>query len=83
MGAKFIEKHFTINKKDLGPDHLSSFDFKDMKKLVKEIKKYKSLLKSGKKTITISEKENRVNSRKSLVAYKFIKKGRSLLKIIL
>ena len=80
MGAKFIEKHFTINKKDLGPDHLSSFDFKDMKKLVKEIKKYKSLLKSGKKTITISEKENRVNSRKSLVAYKFIKKGQKFTK---
>ena len=80
LGAKFIEKHFTINKKDLGPDHLSSFDFKDMKKLVKEIKKYKSLLKSGKKTITISEKENRVNSRKSLVAYKFIKKGQKFTK---
>ena len=45
-----------------------------------EAKKYKSLLKSGKKTITISEKENRVNSRKSLVAYKFIKKGQKFTK---
>lgn len=75
LGASFIEKHFTINKKHLGPDHLSSFDLKDMKKLVKEVKKYKSLFKTGKKVVTISERENRINSRKSLVASKFIKKG--------
>jgi len=75
LGATFIEKHFTDNKMSLGPDHKASFNFKEMKKLVNEIKKYSSLFKSGKKIITKSELENRVNSRKSIVAKKFIKKG--------
>ena len=47
---------------------------------LKKLKKYKSLLKSGEKIVTNSEKENRINSRKSLVAYKFIKKGQKFTK---
>ena len=75
LGSTYVEKHFTLNKNSVGPDHAASFDFKDMKKLVMELKKYKSLLKTGKKTITISERENRINSRKSLVACGYIRKG--------
>ena len=80
LGSTYVEKHFTINKNSNGPDHAASFDFKDMKKLVVELKKYKSLLKSGKKIILNSEKENRINSRKSLVASRYIKKGEKFTK---
>ena len=31
MGAKIIEKHFTLNKKQDGPDHILSADEKDLK----------------------------------------------------
>lgn len=75
LEAPFIEKHFTDNKKLSGPDHKSSFDFNDMKKLVQEVKKFKSLFKSGNKIVTKSEKDNRKNSRKSIVAKKKIFKG--------
>lgn len=75
LEATYIEKHFTENKKSKGPDHKASYNFKEMKKMVLEIHKYKSLLKSGKKVVTKSEIENRINSRKSIVANKFIKKG--------
>jgi sialic acid synthase SpsE len=37
-GAKYIEKHFTLNKKDKGPDHAISADIKDFNKLVRDIR---------------------------------------------
>ena len=33
MGAKIIEKHFTINKKFKGPDHKASLDPNELKNL--------------------------------------------------
>ena len=36
LGARVIEKHFTLNKKIKGNDHYHSMDFKDLKNLVKE-----------------------------------------------
>ena len=38
-GANVIERHFTLNKRMEGPDHLLSSDMKEMKELVK-FKKY-------------------------------------------
>ena len=34
LGAKVIEKHFTINKKLRGPDHKASFNPDEFKTLV-------------------------------------------------
>ena len=34
LGARIIEKHFTLNKKAKGPDHASSLEPKELKQLV-------------------------------------------------
>ena len=38
-GAKIIEKHFTLNRKENGPDHALSSDPKTLSNLVKEIRR--------------------------------------------
>ena len=75
MGATFVEKHFTDNKKLSGPDHSASSDFKQLKQLTNKINVFNHMLKSGIKIVTKSEIENRVNSRKSIVAKNLILKG--------
>ena len=37
LGAKVIEKHFTIDKQMIGPDHLASLDPTELKKFIKDI----------------------------------------------
>ena len=37
-GASVVERHFTLNKKMEGPDHILSSDQKEMKKLIKSKK---------------------------------------------
>ena len=78
LGAKFIEKHFTLSRKLKGPDHNSSLEpheFTQMTKLIREIEISKG---GSKKIITKSELENRKIIRKSIVASEFIKKGESI-----
>ena len=75
MGAKIIEKHFTLNKKMSGPDHSSSLDPISLSRLIKSIRNIELAKGSFLKKITNSEKENVLFSRKSLVASKIIKKG--------
>jgi N,N'-diacetyllegionaminate synthase len=38
LGARVIEKHFTLDKKLPGPDHWFSSDYKEFKELVKQIR---------------------------------------------
>ena len=74
-GACIVEKHFTLDRFSVGPDHKSSFDYKRFKEMVKSIRMINYLFKSGKKNIKKSEKENRKISRKSIVANQKIFKG--------
>ena len=80
MGATFVEKHFTDNKKLSGPDHRASSDFKQLKQLTNKINIFNDMLKSGIKIVTKSEIENRVNSRKSIVAKNLILKDQKFSK---
>ena len=75
LGAKIIEKHFTINKSLIGPDHKTSITGNELKNLVQGIKKVSLALGDKKKKITSSEKKNLTIARNSLVAAKNIKKG--------
>ena len=76
MGARVIEKHFTLNKKKKGNDHYHSMNEKDLKILSQNLKKIKTLIGSlDKKVILKSEKKSRLFARRSLFYNKNLKKG--------
>ncbi|MHC4660690.1 MAG: N-acetylneuraminate synthase family protein [Planctomycetota bacterium] len=78
LGARVIEKHFTLSKFDNGPDHSSSADIEEFKSMVEEIRNLERALGNGRKVWTESEKITRKLARKSLVALKPIGKGEIL-----
>ena len=78
MGAKVIEKHVTISKKMIGPDHSSSSSIKEFYSLVKQIRELEKMLGGSKKRLLTSEKNTRNMSRKSIVANKDLMRGKSL-----
>ena len=59
FGCRYIEKHFTLNKKQNGPDHSSSLDYKELKNLSFALKKISKSLGSFRKKPTISETKNK------------------------
>lgn len=75
LGAKVIEKHFTLNKKMKGPDHAMSLNVNELKEFIKKIKIVEIILGKNKKRLTSGEKELKKFARKSIVAKKSIKKG--------
>jgi N,N'-diacetyllegionaminate synthase len=80
LGATIIEKHFTLNKNDKGPDHSSSLEPNDFKYLVNGIREIEKSLGSPKKIPTISENVNKKAMRRSLVVTKKMEIGEILKK---
>ena len=68
MGAKCIEKHFTLDSKMKGPDHKASLEPEQLKAMVKSIRKIEVALGSSIKKPTKSEISNIQIVRKSIVA---------------
>jgi len=75
MGASLLEKHITISKKKLGPDHKASIEVKNLNTLVSNIRQVDLIQGLGKKIVTKSEKKNIKIVRKSIYASTNIKKG--------
>ena len=75
LGAKIIEKHFTLDKNMEGPDHKASLEPEELKKMVTGIRNIEKALGKKQKEVTESEKKNKDIARKSIVAKKNIKKG--------
>ena len=75
LGAKIIEKHFTINKKLNGPDHMASLDPLELENFVKAIRITEKALGNKKKKPTKNEIKNIKIVRRSLVAKKKIRIG--------
>lgn len=75
MGARVIEKHFTIDKNLPGPDHKASLNPTELKQMVKAIREVEVALGHSHKAPTPSELSNRKVARKSLVAGTEIKQG--------
>ena len=75
LGATLIEKHFTLSKKLIGPDHLISCNPIELKNLVSKVKEVDLLL--GNKSInpSLNEKRNRLLFRRSITVKKSIKKN--------
>lgn len=75
LGCKYIEKHFTLNKSMMGPDHASSINYKELKYLSNSLKKTSLAFGSFKKKLTVSEKKNKKAVRKSYYFKKDVKKN--------
>ena len=78
MGAKVIEKHFTLDKTMEGPDHKASLEPDELKAMVQAIRNIELALGDGIKKPTPSERPNMEVTRKSIVASRPIKKGEQL-----
>lgn len=75
LGAKVIEKHFTLDKNMQGPDHRASLEPKELKAMVQGIRNIELALGIQMKMPTASELSNRISARKSIVASKKIMIG--------
>lgn len=75
LGAKVIEKHFTLDKTMEGPDHKASLEPDELKAMVNAIRNIELALGNGIKKPSLSEKKNKSIARKSIVANKSIKEG--------
>ena len=75
MGAKVIEKHFTLDKKMEGPDHAVSADPADLKNLISGIREIEKSFGTGVKSPSKDEIEMKKSFRKSIVANTDIMKG--------
>jgi N,N'-diacetyllegionaminate synthase len=75
LGAKVIEKHFTLDKNMQGPDHKASLDPSELEAMVKAIRNVEIALGHGVKIPTKTELQNIEVCRKSIVAKKEIKAG--------
>ncbi len=75
MGAKVIEKHFTIDKTLKGPDHNASLTPQELNEFVKMVKKVDTFMGSNIKKPNLSELNTRASLQKCLVADNNIRKG--------
>ncbi len=76
LGAKVIEKHFTIDRNLPGPDHKASINPNELKAMVKAIRNIELAISgNGIKEPSKSEFKNIVVVRKSIMAAYSIKKG--------
>jgi N,N'-diacetyllegionaminate synthase len=79
LGAKIIEKHFTLDKNLSGPDHKASLEPNELIHMVKAIREVtQSIAGTAKKAPTPTELENRKVARKSLCYSNGFEKGRKL-----
>jgi len=76
LGAKFIEKHYTVNKGLTGtPDHAMSVDIQDLKQMVQNIREAEVCLGSAEKTVLPEEEGAYLYGRRKVVANRDIPKG--------
>lgn len=75
LGACVIEKHFTDNIQNQGPDHPHSLDPKSFSTMVSRIREVEKALGDGIKKVEKSEKDTRIIQRRSIFTTKSIKKG--------
>ncbi len=76
LGAKVIEKHFTLDRNLPGPDHRASLVPDELKEMVTAIRNIeKAISGSGKKEPSLSEQTNKEVARKSIHTTRSMKVG--------
>jgi len=77
-GVKYIEKHFTLDKRDEGPDHAISADVNDFKALVRDIRIMERCCGKSEKNVYEEELPVIEMARHSLVLLKDVQMGQKL-----
>lgn len=75
LGCLIIEKHFTLDKNLLGPDHKASLNPEEFKELVESIRIIEEAMGDGVRTLSENEAEIKKIARKSIVTKSKLKKG--------
>ncbi len=78
LGARVIEKHYSLDKTLPGNDHYHAFDPADLVELRARLEGLRTLLGSGEKVVLPAEEPARVGARRSLVARVAIARGTPL-----
>lgn len=77
LGAKVLEKHFTLDRRLPGPDHKASLEPGELADLVAAVRDTQNAMGDGIKRPSASEEKNRTVARKSLIAARAIRAGES------
>jgi|SRR5690554_1151839 len=75
MGARIIEKHFTLDRRLPGPDHQASLEPKELQELVTSIRYIERAMGNGVKRCVLSEEKNKEIARKKIVLACDVSKG--------
>ena len=75
MGCNYFEKHFTLDKNLIGPDHKASLSIEELNIYVDTLKKIHTSMGNGIKKPSNNETLNKKIVRRSIVAKVNIKKG--------
>ncbi len=75
MGARIIEKHFTLDKGMGGPDHRASLEPHELKHMISSIRNVEKSMGDGIKKCSKSEENTKIAARKSIVAKVDIEEG--------
>ena len=78
LGARVIEKHFTLDRNLIGPDHKASLEPNELIQMVKSIRNIEMALGNGIKKPSESEIRNISIARKSIHLFRSVKKGEKI-----
>ncbi len=78
LGARIIEKHFTLNRAMKGTDHVFSLEPVGMRKMVRDLERARRSLGDGQKAVYASEAGPVLKMGKKLVAARDVPAGRTL-----
>lgn len=78
LGARIIEKHFTLNRAMRGTDHRFSLEPVGMKKMIRDLKRVRLALGDGRKKVYASEAGPALKMGKKLVAARDLPAGHVL-----
>jgi N,N'-diacetyllegionaminate synthase len=78
LGARIIEKHFTLDRTLPGPDQSCSSNPDEFRQMVNAIRQAEAVLGTGTKKPSERERENAATMRRSIVALRNIPAGRTI-----
>lgn len=78
LGGCVVEKHFTLNKLDKGPDHPHSMDVNDFTEMCKRIRLLEVAMGSSRKLVVPEEEETVYVQRRGLYAAQDINAGQKI-----